>query len=264
MSLNNDPAPDQMTAASQNFVRAQPIYRLRMGKNRLAEMPTAERKLLLLLGHATNEIMLFNRMLLTMSTRVSPKPNSSFDYTYAGEAFILLRDLIGKLCEAHTLYKKRFLHDQKIRLKYLDRMSESGQKAERDLANAFSDGVLKKIRNSFSYHYYDEQNKFERAFKIIPDGEIWDIFLADKEGDCFYFISEMVAQYAVLQDVKPVAPDEDPEKWLLSAFAEFSSRATNTSGCVTELFGEIIALLVTSNMDGLLAEPELATDSEAR
>ena len=223
-------------------------------------MPSAERKLLLLLGHATNEIMLFNKLLLTMSESLNPKPSSAFDYIQAGEAFILLRDLIGKLCEAHVLYKKRFLHDTKVRQRYLSVMSDGAQNAEKDFLDSFRDGVLTKIRNSFSYHYYDEQNKFERAFKVIPDGEIWELFLSRKDGDCFYFASEMVAQYAVLQDVRQISQEEDPEKWLLDTFAEFSKRAVSASRSVTTLFGELIALLVTTNMKGLQAEPEMAVE----
>ena len=84
-------------------------------------MPQAERALLLLLGHADNEINVFSKLLL-MTPKHDP-PVDLMNHVEAGQIFILLRVLIGKLHEAWELFKtsyRRILVTEGVRRQRLE------------------------------------------------------------------------------------------------------------------------------------------------
>jgi hypothetical protein len=82
------------------------IHKVILSKEMLAEMPEAERTLLLLLAHANNEINVLSKLILMM--RKDSAPSLIVDHVEAGQTFIIMRLLIGKLHEAWELFKTRF------------------------------------------------------------------------------------------------------------------------------------------------------------
>src|SRR5260221_9485069 len=74
------------------------IHRVNLTKSKLTAMPQAERSLLLLLGHANNEINVLSKLIL-MARKDKPEIKL-IDHVEAGQVFIILRVLIGKLHEA--------------------------------------------------------------------------------------------------------------------------------------------------------------------
>jgi hypothetical protein len=73
------------------------IFRLELTKQKLAGLPSAERRLLLLLGHASNELNVLRK--LTIMTRQAELKNKSVDYVQAWQTLFLIRLLIGKIHE---------------------------------------------------------------------------------------------------------------------------------------------------------------------
>lgn len=88
------------------------IYQIDLTKKHLAAVPEAERWLLLLLGHATNEINVFEKIILISGQGTSAL--QFVDHVQAGQTFILMRTLIGKLHEARELFRTRFLSDRRV------------------------------------------------------------------------------------------------------------------------------------------------------
>jgi len=92
------------------------IHRVHLTKRKLAAMPQAERSLLLLLGHATNEINVLFKLIL-MARKDEPTIKL-IDHVEAGQVLILMRVLIGKLHEAWLLFQRRFQADRSLAEKY--------------------------------------------------------------------------------------------------------------------------------------------------
>src|SRR5262249_8867733 len=90
-----------------------------LSKSKLAAAPQAERSLLLLLGHASNEINVLSKLIL-MVTRKDTSPSQIVDHVEAGQVCVLLRILIGKLHEAWELFKNGVQADQPLAAKYVD------------------------------------------------------------------------------------------------------------------------------------------------
>ena len=154
------------------------IYQLTLTKKSLAAMPPAERRLLLLLGHATNEISVLQKLILVSGQFGTP--HKFVDHVQSGQTLILMRVLIGKLYEAWELFKTRFQADQQIRTRDQPKFNAEALAALADLNKHFSThSPLRLIRNRFSFHYKDEGDLVEQSFQQIPDAEAWEFYLSN-------------------------------------------------------------------------------------
>ena len=71
------------------------LHRITLTKSQLAALPPAERSLLLLLGHASNEINVLSKLILMV--RKDAPPSRIAEKVEAGQACVLLRVLVGQL-----------------------------------------------------------------------------------------------------------------------------------------------------------------------
>ena len=100
------------------------IFKLELTKRRLAAMPAEERRALLLLGHAANEINVFQKLMMMVRME---EAHSIVTRCENGQILILMRVLIGKLHEAWELFKQRMQADAQPRTKYVDKLSPDGR-----------------------------------------------------------------------------------------------------------------------------------------
>ncbi len=96
------------------------VHHVELDRGKLAAMPEAERVLLLLLAHASNEINVLTKLIMMM--RKDDPPSPIIDHVEAGQTFILMRLLIGKLHEAWELFKNRVQSDPTITAKYMPQL----------------------------------------------------------------------------------------------------------------------------------------------
>lgn len=206
------------------------VYEVNLTKEKLAAIPLNERRLLLLLGHATNEINLLHKLIL-MSGYTDENAEIKFaNDIQSGQIFALIRTLAGKLHEAWELFTKRFYGDAQIKEKYISTLKLNAEIATalEALGKHFGErSPLTTIRNAFSFHYWDEDDLIEKSFQAVPAENAWCFYLSDTTGNCFYFASEMVVAAGVMSAMK-VAPDSS------ECYLNRSSRALN------ELFSLII------------------------
>jgi hypothetical protein len=226
------------------------IHRVNLTKAKLAAMPQAERSLLLLLGHASNEINVLSKLIL-MARKDEPE-TKLIDHVEAGQVFIIMRVLIGKLHEAWLLFNRRFQADQALRAKYLPKLSPSATSAITELNQHFGKGsAITAIRNAVSFHYSDDQNLVEEDFQRLPETEPWEFYLSRTVGNSFYFASELVIAGGVnglamrKQGGGGAAGDLSPDA---GAFSALCDTVIKVSGSITELFGDLIGLIVMTSI----------------
>ena len=226
------------------------IHRINLTKSKLAAMPHAERSLLLLLGHANNEINVLSKLIL-MARKDEPEIRL-IDHVEVGQVFVIMRILIGKLHEAWLLFNRRFQADQSLKGKYLPKLSDEAAAAITELNRHFGRGSpLAAIRNKLSFHYTDEHDLVEQNFQRLPETEPWEFYLSSTVGNSFYFASELVIAGGVIglamgKSGRNVAPGDltlDP-----AAFADLCDTVTKVSGRITELFGDLIGLIVMNSI----------------
>ena len=185
------------------------VHQVALTKAKLAAMPTNERALLLLLGHASNEINVLSKLILMI--RKDTPAIKLVDHVEAGQILVVMRLLIGKLHEAWLLFEKRVKADAQIRSKYLSSLNPEATAALSELNKHFGQGsVLTAIWNKISFHYEDDDNLIEGNFQRLPDTEPWDFYLCRTHGNTFYFASELVVQAGVIGLMKPTSSAATP------------------------------------------------------
>ena len=220
------------------------VYHATIDRAKLAALPENERVLLLLLAHASNELNVLTKLIL-MSRKDDPA-SPIIDQVEAGQSFVFIRLLAGKLHEAWELFKVRVQSDRAISTAFLPKLRLPAADALISLKRHFGQGsVLTAIRNNVSFHYSDKANLIEASFQELPASEPLHFLLARTVGNSFYHAGELLAQLSTLALVKASseASAQDTASDQARAFQALCAEIINVSRDMTELFGEMIGLL---------------------
>jgi hypothetical protein len=227
------------------------LHRVKLTKAKFAAIPASERSLLLLLGHASNEITVLSKLILMVRKDEAPIPQF-VDHVEAGQIFIIMRILIGKLHEAWLLFGTRVQADPNMR-SYISDLPPRAVTALQKLNKHFGKGSpLTDIRNQVSFHYKDEDDLVEGNFHKLGDSEPCEFYLANTIGNTFYLGSETVIARSVIDLMKPTpAPDVAPGDLSqeAKAFKRLCDIVISVSGELPELFGPIMAEIISKYTD---------------
>jgi hypothetical protein len=228
------------------------IHRVLLTKPKLAAMPKEERVLLLLMGHATNEINVFSKLILMM--RKDDPPSQIEDFVEGGQIFIVMRILVGKLHEAWDMFKNHAQSNKEIATTYLKGMKGEGQQALKALNEHFGKkNPITDVRNKVSFHYSDKDDLIEQNFQRLPESEPWEFYLSKTHGNTFYYASEMVITGSVLS----VASKSGNDTPAGLAADILSSVVLAVSRSITVLFSHLISDIATAR----IPDPEVITEN---
>jgi hypothetical protein len=177
------------------------VHRLPTPKASLMEMGDAERRLVLVLGDAHNQIATLQRLLLFSLHH--PLPDDVSDRISSGRANVVLRLLAATVWETHELISKRVQSD-KDGAKYLSLMMDGGTKSYsilRKERGSEAGEILAALRNSHGFHFPDHK-AIDDALAELPDAEPLEIYLS-QNGDASWFqVSDIVSVVAATRVVK--------------------------------------------------------------
>jgi hypothetical protein len=240
------------------------VHRAELDRTKLLALQQNERTLLLLLGHASNELNVLSKFILMM--RKDEPPSVIIDHVEAGQTFILMRLLIGKLHEAWELFRTRVYGDRTIATTYIPRLRPEAAAALQVLNRRFSQSnPLTAIRNKISFHYSDKDNIVEANFQQVPLDEPLQFYLCKTIGNSFYHASELIAQLSAISQINiPSADPTDNKTPQARAFEVLCDEIIDTSHNITELFGELIGILGEGVVGNVVTEqipngPKLST-----
>ncbi|NEV76596.1 hypothetical protein DYI24_06020 [Rhodopseudomonas sp. BR0C11] len=232
------------------------IHRVIFEKKQLADISKDERSLLLLMGHATNELNVLSKFILMM--RKDNPPTQVEDFTEGGQVFIIMRVLIGKLHEAWELFKARAQSNKAISEQYLTKLDEEAARALKALNDYFGKkNAVAEIRNKVAFHYKDKDGLMEENFQRLPETEPWEFYLSKTHGNTFYYACEMVATGSALSLAGRIEEKEqDGLAGDIKAFSELSNAVLEVSKHITTLFSWLISDIVTAHVP----EPKVITE----
>lgn len=239
------------------------IHRIKIDRAKLAAMPETERVLLLLVAHAANELNVLTKLILMM--RKDPPSSLIIDHVEAGQTFIFMRLLIGKLHEAWELFRVRVLSDHAISTRFLPKLPSDATNSLAALKKYFGrENAITAIRNKASFHYSDKENLTEANFQQLAATEPLQFYLTDTVGNCFYHAGELVAQLAAINVVKTPSAGPHTRSAVASALDGLCSEVIQVSSGMTGLFNGLIALLGEDVVDSASTEtipdgPKLST-----
>lgn len=227
------------------------LHRIKLTKKKLAAMPEDERTLLLLLGHANNEINVLSKLILMV--RKDDPPNEIVNHVEAGQIFVIMRLLIGKLHEAWELFKKRFQGNRKLAAKYAPQFGPEAAGALEELNRRFgSSSPLTAIRNKIAFHYTDKDNLTEANFQRLPDTEPLEFYMTRTVGNSFYLAAELIISLSAINLARKETGEPrtvvtmSPEA---QAFNDLCNEVIFVSRHITELFGSLMGLIVETIPD---------------
>jgi hypothetical protein len=221
------------------------VYQAEITKEALASLQPEKRQLVLLLGHAANEINVLSKFALMI-----PRKDTSHELVRqveTGQAVTLLLLHIGKLLEAWDLIKKR-VNDCSQNARLLADMPSNGKVAYERLETVFGpNNVFRKIRSNLSFHYLDKGDLVERNFSALPSAEPWRMILHETRCNSFYWPSAMVMSHAMMQFSLRGAITSEMKDYLSQAkeaLYDLVKLTVEVSGHVSTLFDELIVLIL--------------------
>jgi len=191
------------------------VYRVPISKEQFRALPKDERALILLMGHALNEISVLIK-LVTFSTNHGPEDPIEGRVS-AAQSQVILRFLFGTVVEIWEFLRRPA--NQKIIGRYLPVLDKDGSESREKLRRYFGrSNVFYNIRNKFSYHY-PNIGEIERGFEAVPEddeGLPWEWYLSETTTNSFYFSCEMAVGFGVITQV-------EDEPGLMPAFRKLLS-----------------------------------------
>lgn len=181
------------------------IKRLTFIAETLNNLPEQERKLVLVLGHALNEINVLSKFIRILNNFDSE--TEILKQTNGCQSLLIVRTLIGKLYEAWNIFKNGY-NSKEIGNKYSSSFNEETRDRLKQLNKYFGrKNLIARVRNEFSFHYELEHYNVQ-----IPDyftSEALSIYIGLDAETNFYAYAEYAAAIA-LQKILSNAYGKNP------------------------------------------------------
>ncbi len=175
------------------------IYRVPLPLEKLQGLTKEERALLFLLGYASNQITMMQKLVLFSSNRT---PEDPVEQGLSGaQTQMLARLAVGVLNEAWELVHKRFIGST-IGRDYEPLLDKGGREALAQLKKHFGNSnLLSKVRSNFAFHHprtEDLEAAFQAASKDKEWDQDWTLFMASSTLNWFYFASDVVVLHGIM------------------------------------------------------------------
>ncbi|MDT3779747.1 hypothetical protein PJI16_19485 [Nitrospira sp. MA-1] len=170
------------------------IYRMRLPRAALQQLPEAERAFFLLAGHMQNELNSLHKVFAWCLQNQAKTPIESL--VNGVQAQLYARLLAGKLLEAWNALNTSFF-GTKISQRIEASLHPSAQEALVSLKAYFrKSNLIHRVRNSFAFHYAAEE--FEHHWLEVSDDPNFEVVLGGTVGNNMTLASELVVNTAVL------------------------------------------------------------------
>jgi hypothetical protein len=175
------------------------LHLVTFSKEQLDSIPEAERTLIVLLGHAANELGVLGKLLHFALREQGNEP--VFAQARNTQALTLVRILSGKIYECWKLLGKAFFTTQ-ISKQYEPLFDDESSKALSALKRYFGKkNLIKVVRNKFAFHYSVEQ--IRPGYAKLVEGDALGMYLSERNVNSLYVCSESIAGRALMEELSP-------------------------------------------------------------
>lgn len=204
------------------------ITEVTLSKDQLLHLPSRERLLLILFGHAHNELVVFYKLFLQTI-------HNDFDgvqlKTNLAQSLIIIRLLIAKLFETNILIEKVYFKS-KLSKDIEPSLSENTLASLKNLKNFIkkNNNFYKHVRDRYSSHY--NHHEVRELSDLFYDNSDFNIFLNEDHMNCFYYLSELVVTASLLDHINSDDPKAAMDKLILSTKPIVSDTLYFLNGCI--------------------------------
>jgi hypothetical protein len=214
------------------------VHHITLSKAQLDAVPEAERSLLVLMGHAANELSVLSKLLHFCARAESKAP--MIMQAENAQALVLGRILAGKIYECWNLMQAGFFGSG-ISRTYHSKFDADELSALDALKRYFGrDNLIAKVRNEHAFHY--DVSQVKAGYHTLVDGDPLDAYLSRTNANTLYAFADTIAGRSMLESITP----GDPKKALDALFRETSQAI----GWINTVIGAVMSTCLEAHVGG--------------
>jgi len=174
------------------------VYRIPIPKDQLRGMPRDGRVLLLLLGYASNQLSMLQKLLIFATNRT---PGAELEQHATGaQTQMLVRLMVGALNEAWEMVRTPFLGTP-MALSYLSTLDAEGREALEALKRQFGgSNLLNQVRINYAFHYPKSDDVDEAIDMVCNDpelGQFLNLYFSHHGFNSLFFVSDLAFKQGI-------------------------------------------------------------------
>ena len=174
------------------------IHHITLSRKQLDSIPESERRLLVLMAHASNELNVLSKLFHFSAKAASTTP--ILKEAENTQSMVIGRLLTGKIYECWKLMQAAFFRTG-LSKKYESEFDPDTSKALEALKQYFGrENLIEKVRNGHAFHYSPDQ--IDAGYRALVDGDPLEVYLAEVNANTVYTFADTVAGRAMLEDIK--------------------------------------------------------------
>lgn len=216
------------------------IHHISLSRSQLDKVPVDERRLLILLAHAANELNVLVKLFHYAAGSVAENAPPHLEQAHNTQALVLGRTLTGKIYEWWMLMQAAFF-GSKLSQVYEPLFEPEPRSALEALKRYFGkDNIISRVRNKFAFHYSLDQ--VDAGYAAVTDGDPLDSYIAKHNANTLYAFAETVTGRAMLDAINP--------KDHKAAFGQMIDETSRAVSQIADVTGQIMGLCFSRHIGG--------------
>lgn len=188
-----------MTENSQSTGSGIRLRQIDISKAQLDKIPVAERRLMVLVAHAANELNVLRKLFLF--SVASEDETGLAGIAKNTQALTLAKLLTGKLVAFWEMFDRCYFKS-KLSLEYAQVIDEETRNSIDELKKHFSKrSLLRTVRNRYSFHY--SLDELDSGYSVTVDGDPLQLFVAEHEANSLYTFADTIVGRSMLECIEP-------------------------------------------------------------
>ncbi len=192
-----------MGRRNRHVSRSVPVNEVRFDRNALKKMDPAERRLMIIMGHVTNDLMAVHRLLIYCNNH--PTKRHLLHVAGVCQSLVVNRFLMGMMREIWKVLEREVIRSPALGKHYHDAMGRNFPKESGDLQRlktyfgSTQGKHLLRIRDKFVFHYQTDEWDIENHWEKVPEDNL--VFhISQMRVNSFYEFSHEVITRAMLAE----------------------------------------------------------------
>jgi len=175
------------------------IHHITLSRQQLDVIPANERRLLILLAHAANELNILAKLFHFTAQASSEIPMLLLAENAQG--LVVGRLLTGKIYEFWQLLQTSFFGSA-LSKTYQCQFDAEALAALNALKHYFSrENIIATVRNKFAFHYNPAQ--IDAGYEALVEGDALEVYLAQHNVNSLYAFGDIIVGRAMLESINP-------------------------------------------------------------
>ena len=180
------------------------LTKLQISKDELLSIPEEELELFIQLTNFYNDVNILQKLMaISGISREKANNNKIVKMSLSSQALFFMRIQAGKLYEGWNMLGEHFFNNKKFSKEYHKKGSSQSKENLSKLKKYFGkSNLIENVRNKHTFHYSKESSK-NMVKQIIdtPDSKIFEIYLSEEYGNCFYSITHDLLNSSMLKEI---------------------------------------------------------------